>query len=136
MAAVGGDIIEITYNHPTLGTGTFFPKAGEDNSYFPGGVLTESADDAIDGGGNPIWRKTRKRAFFEIVVSNDNNTNMDLEKALVLSAHPVAADWTFSIINGVVYGGRGVPVPDFEGNVGQATFTLRIEGGVFKKIVG
>lgn len=134
--AVGGDIIEITYNHPTLGTGTFFPKAGEDNSYFPGGVLSESADDGIDGAGNPIWRATRKRAFFEVVVANDQNQRNDLEIAIALSAHPVPANWTFSIINGVVYGGQGKPVPDFEGNVGQSTFTLRVEGGVFKKIVG
>jgi len=134
--AVGGDVIEVTYNHPTLGSGTLFPKAGEDNTYFPGGVTTASDENMIDGGGTPIWQKNRRRGFFNVLVANDQNTGQELEKMVALSAHPVPADWTFSIINGTVYGGSGKPVGDFEGNVNQSTFQLRVEGGQFKKIVG
>ena len=54
MAAVGGDITEITYNHPDLGSGGLYPKAGEDTSYFVGGVVTGSDANMIDGGGNTI----------------------------------------------------------------------------------
>lgn len=134
--ASGGDIIEITYNHPTLGSGTIFPKANEDNSYFPGGITTTSDENMIDGGGNPIWQKNRRRGFFECVCTNDQNQGQELEKMIALSGDPVAADWTFSSVNGTVYGGSGKPVGDFEGNTNQSTFTLRVEGGKFKKIVG
>ncbi len=134
--AVGGDIIEITWNHPTLGTGILLPKSGEDNSYFPGGIITASDENMIDGGGNPIWQKNRRRGFFEAVVVNDQNNGEELQKMIDLTASPVPADWTFTIVNGTVYGGSGKPVDSFEGNINQATFTLRVEGGQFKKIVG
>lgn len=134
--AVGGDIIEITYNHPSLGSGVLYPKAGEDNSYFPGGIITSSDETMIDGGGNPIWQKNRRRAYFVAVCANDQNQGQELEKMIELSASPVPADWTFAIINGTVYGGSGMPVDSFEGNINQATFSLRVEGGGFKKIVG
>ena len=32
MSAVGGDIIEAAFNHPTLGSGVIFPKANEDGT--------------------------------------------------------------------------------------------------------
>lgn len=136
MAAVGGDILEITYNHPTLGSGVLHPKSGEDNSYFPGGIITGSDENMIDGSGAPIWQKNRKRGFFEVVCANDQNLGQEFEKIIALSADPVAADWTFTNINGTVYGGSGKPVNIADANLNQATFTLRVEGGQFKKIVG
>lgn len=134
--ASGGDIIEITYNHPTLGTGVFLPKAGEDNSYFPGGVTTGSDANMITASGDPIWQQNRSRGYFVATVANEQNTKQDLEKIIELSASPVPADWTFSVINGVTYGGKGKPVDVPEGNINQSTFSLRVEGGQFKKIVG
>jgi len=134
--AVGGDIIEITYNHPVLGTGVLNPKSGEDNSYFPGGIITSSDENMIDGSGQPIWQKNRRRGYFEAVCVNDQNDAEELQKMIELSAHPEPTEWTFSIANGTVYGGTGKPVDSFEGNINQATFTLRVEGGQFKKIVG
>ena len=52
--ATGGDLIEATCNHPTLGNSTFFFKAAEDGAFDLGGYF--SADDAnmVDGGGNMI----------------------------------------------------------------------------------
>jgi hypothetical protein len=134
--AVGGDIIEITWNHPTLGSGVLYPKAGEDNAYNPGGVQTASDVDMIDGGANPIWSMGRKRGYFSALIANDQNQGQELEKMIALSGDPVPADWTFSIINGCVYGGKGKPVGDMEGNINKATFPLRVESGKFKKIVG
>lgn len=134
--ASGGDIIEITYNHPTLGTGVFYPKAGEDNSYYPGGVLTSSDANMITGAGDPIWQQNRSRGYFVATVANEQNSKQDMEKVIELSGHPEPADWTFTVINGVVYGGKGKPVGDYEGNINQSTFSLRVEGGTFKKIAG
>lgn len=134
--AVGGDITEVTWNHPTLGSGTLRPKAGEDNTYDVGGIRTADDANMIDGGGNAIWQKNRIMGFFEIVVANDQNTNEDAEKMAALAADPVEAEWTFSIINGTVYGGTGKPVGDIQPNINQATFTLKVAAPSFKKIVG
>ena len=134
--AVGGDITEITFNHPTVGSGTLYAKAGEDNSYFIGGIVTDSNEDMIDGGGEPIWQMNRKRGYFEVVVSNDQNVRQDFEKMVAISESPLPAEFTFSIINGTTYGGTGKPVGLSEANINQATFTLRVEGGKFKKVIG
>jgi hypothetical protein len=133
--AVGGDITEITVNHPTLGSRIFFAKANEGNTYDVGGIRTEDDADSIDGGGNPIWKKNRKMGFFEVVVANDQSQSVpDADFVATLAADPVQADWTFSIINGSVYGGSGKPVGDIQPNVNDATFTLKVLGATFKKI--
>lgn len=134
--AVGGDIVEITYNHPELGSGSFLPKANEDNTYDLGGIKTNDDANMVDGAGNPIWQKNRKLGFFQVVLANDQNQREDLEKIAALSAHVVPADWTFSIINGVTYGGKGKPVGDITGNINQATTPLKVAGTKFKKIAG
>lgn len=134
--ATGGDIIEITYNHPTIGSGVLYPKAGEDNNYFPGGVTTGSDANMITSAGDPIYQMNRSRGYFVVNVANEQNTRQDLEKIIELSGHPEPADWTFTVINGVVYGGKGKPVDVPEGNINQSTFSLRVEGGMFKKIAG
>ncbi len=135
--ATGGDIIEITFNHPTLGTGTIFPKAGEDSTYDVGGFRSNDDANSIDGGGNMIDQMNRVRPMFEIVVANDMNTNQTLEQLAALAASPVAADWTFSIVNGCVYGMTGKPVGDLQGEINKATFKLKVAGGgTAKKIVG
>lgn len=134
--AVGGDIVEVTYNHPTLESGTFFPKAGEDSTYDLGGIKTTDDANMIDGGGNPIWQMTRAMGFFECVIANDQNTRKDLEKLAALSASREPAEWTFAVINGAVYRGVGKPVGDIQGNINAATMTLKVAGAQFKKISG
>jgi hypothetical protein len=134
--AVGGDIVEVTWNHPTLGSGVIVPKANEDNSYEPGGIQTEDDADAVDGSGNPIWKLNRKLGYFQLVATNNQNTGQELEKMRALQADPVPTEWTFSIINGTVYGGTGKPVGELVGNINQATFPLKVNSSQFKKIVG
>jgi hypothetical protein len=132
--AVGGDITEVTVNHPTLGSKTFFPKANEGNTYDTGGVRTEDDADSVDGSGQIIWKMNRKAGFFEVVLSNDQNTRNDATFVAELAADPVEADWTFSIINGTVWGGKGKPVGDIQPNLNDATFTLKVLGASFKKL--
>jgi hypothetical protein len=135
--AVGGDIIEITWNHPTLGTGVLYPKAAEDTTFDLGGL--RSADDAnmIAGNGEMIDQMNRVRWSFEGTIANDMNTRNDAEKMVALAGSPVLADWTLTHINGTVWGGTGKPVGDIQPNGNAATFTLKISGsGVLKKIVG
>ncbi len=132
--AVGGDIIEVTYNHPTLGSGTFFPKSSEASNYDTGGFRSKDESNAIDGGGTPIDTMNQVRGFFETTISNDMNTNQELEKLVALAESPVPATWVFSVINGVSYSGSGKPVGDLQGDVDKAVIKLKVAGTRFKKI--
>jgi hypothetical protein len=135
--AIGGDILELTFNHPTIGSGVVFAKAGEDNTFDAGGLRTGDDANMIDGGGNMIQQMNRVRWSFEATTSWDMNTREDLEKCVAMSSSPVQADWTISHVNGVVWGGKGKPVGDLQGNTNQATFTLKLSGGgILEKIVG
>lgn len=134
MSSIGGDIIEITYNHPDLGSGVIYPKSAEDSTYNLGGF--RSADDAnmIDGSGQIIDKMNQTRWSFEAVIAWDMNIREDLEKIVALSSSPKLADWTITHINGVVHSGKGKPVGDVNGNGNAATFQLKVAGGgVLKK---
>lgn len=134
--AVGGDIIEVTYNHPTLGSGILKPKAGEDSTYDVGGFRSSDDANMITGSGEMIDQINRVRWSFEVTCANDMNDRQDAEKMVALAGSPVLADWTFTNINGTVYGGKGKPVGDIQFNGNQATFTLKVAGeGKMKKIV-
>lgn len=126
MGAIGGDILEITCNHPVHGTKTFFPKANEGNTYDKGGIRTEDDADSVAGSGQAIWKMNRKLGFFECVVANDMNINKEAEFVNLISADPAEADWTFTVINGTVYGCTGRVVGDVQPNVNDATFTLKV----------
>jgi hypothetical protein len=127
--AIGGDIVEITYNHETLGSGVIFAKSAEDSDFDLGGY--RSADDAnmVDGGGNMIDQINRVRWKFSVIVSWDMNSSNELEKMIELAQSPIQADWTFQHINGTIWGGKGKPVGDYSGNANAATFTLLVSGG-------
>lgn len=135
--ATGGDIIEITYNHPTLGDGTIFAKSNEDSTFDLGGFRSNDDAEMVDGAGVMIDQINRKRWKFSVVVSWDMNSANELEKIVDLAGSPVQADWTISSINGTVWGAQGKPVGDYEGNGNNPTFTLTISGGgKMKKISG
>lgn len=134
--AVHGDIIEVTYNHPTIGSGVFFPKAAEGNTFDPGGIRNSDDANGIAGDGSLILTKNRVRGFFEIMIENDMNTRNDAEVIKALSADPLPAQWTISVINGTVWAGSGVPVGDINPDVNAGTMTLKIASANFKKIVG
>jgi hypothetical protein len=137
MAVVSGDIIEITFNHPTIGTGTFFPKAGEDSTFDPGGFRGNDDANLVDGGGRTIRQLNRVRWSYEGDITWDMNNTNEVELINQLAASPVEATWTISHINGTVWGGKGAPVGDVQGNGNNGTITLKIAGGEqLKKIVG
>ena len=129
MAAVGGDITEISYNHPTIGSGRFFPKSAEDSTFGKGGFQSNDDANGVDGGGRAITQLNQVRWMFEGTLSWDANISDELEKLSKLSASPVDAEWTISSINGTVWAGLGRPVGDLQGNGNTATIALKISGG-------
>lgn len=127
--ATGGDLIEFTYNHPTVGTGVFYAKAGEDSTFDLGGLRAGDDSASVDGGGNNIKVLNRTRWSVEGTISWDMNNKTELEKLVSLAADPVDADWTIQHVNGTVYGGTGSPVGDLQGEGNKATTKIKISGG-------
>jgi hypothetical protein len=132
----GGDILEITYNHPTIGSGVLYPKSSEDSTFDLGGFKGNDDANSIDGGGRNIRQLNRTRWMFEQVVSWDMNTDNEMEKLKLLAASPEEADYTISSINGTVWSGKGAPVGDQNGNGNTSTITFKVAGGGnLKKII-
>jgi hypothetical protein len=125
----GGDILEVSYKHPTLGSGTWFPKAGEDGTFDPGGYRADDDANSITGDGQMIDKINRVRWSFEATVAWDMAVNDELDQARKLSESPVLADFTFTHINGVIWGGKGKPVGDIQGNTNSAQMSIKLSGG-------
>ncbi len=126
---IGGDIVEITYNHPTLGSGTFSPKSGEDSTYDLGGFRTSDDSAMLSSDGQNIKQINRRRWMFQVLCTWDMNDQTDLENAVSLAGDPIDADWTFTNINGTTYAGKGSVVGEPQGNGNNSTFPLNVSGG-------
>lgn len=126
--AVGGDLLDASWTHPTLGQGVVYFKAGEDSEYNTGGFVSDDDDQGVDGGGNFIDKLTRERAYFKGVAVNDMSVKT-IEKIKALAGSPVLATWTFSCVNGFVYKVTGKPVGAMSPNVNASTFDLKVAGG-------
>jgi hypothetical protein len=131
-----GDITEIRFSHPTLGSGVFEPKAAEGNTFDPGGIRTNDDANGITSNGDLIVIKNRVRGHFEVMIENDMNIRNDAKIIAELAADPVPAQYTVSIINGTVWAGSGFPVADIAPDINAGTMTLKIASGNWKKIVG
>lgn len=134
--AVHGDIREITVNHPTLGSKSFFPKANEGNTYDQGGFRNSDDNSNIASNSELIITKNQVSGMLEALIENDMNIREDADFINQLAASPTQGTWTFQIVNGVVFQGRGVPVGEVQPDINAGTFTLKIAAGRFKKIIG
>lgn len=129
MSITGGDILELTYNHPTLGSGVIYPKAAEGNTLDLGGFRGNDDANSLDGGGRNIRQLNRNRWMAEFTPSWDMNISLELEKMGALAGHPIEATWTIQHINGSIYAGTGSPVGDLQADTNASTFKLKISGG-------
>jgi hypothetical protein len=126
---VGGDIIEVTCNHPTLGAFVYFPKSAEDSTYDLGGYRATDDANMVDGGGNMIDQLNRARWSFEVPLSMDMITEETMESLVSMAGSTELGEWTFTNINGTVYQGTGKPVGDLQGNGNASTIPLKVSGG-------
>ncbi len=70
----GGDMVEITWSNPNLGSGQFFGLCGEDSTYTPAGYQNTSN---VDGGRRLIVSKQWMPGSITVVISNDMGTAQD-----------------------------------------------------------
>lgn len=130
MPYIGGDSLEISYQHPTLGNGTVFPKANETFTYDLGGIRNNDDANGVAGNSEIILIKNRIRAYIEGVIAWDFTTGGDtMEKLNQLAESNVPADWVISGINGSSYKLTGWPVGDIQGDSNASTISLKIAGG-------
>lgn len=129
MPSIGGDIIGLDVNHPTFGTITFQPKAGEDSTLDLGGFRGDDDSNMIEATGGNIKKLNNNRWSAELVIASDSNIRTDLEKLVNMSGSPLDGTWTITHINGSVYRGLGSPVGDMNANFNAATIKLKLAGG-------
>jgi len=126
---VGGDLTEITCNHPTLGDFRFAPKSNEDYTLDPGGIRNNDDANSVTGDGKAIWQKNRVLWSFEGAIAVDLISGNEMENIPKLMASSEDGVWTFSHISGVIQRGTGQPVGDFNVGTNAANSTLKIVGG-------
>lgn len=132
--ATHGDIRELTYNHPTIGSGIFHPKSGEGNTMDPGGIRSNDDAQQVTTTGQLIDQMSFVRGHMEVIVENDTDIRLDADKARELAADPALATWTVTFMNGAVYVGAGKPVGDIQPDILAGTFTLKIAAPTWSKL--
>ena len=124
----GGDVLEIGYNHPVIGSGKLFVKADEDATIHRGGYMSEEDRSAITGDGQFIDSMKRQRPRYESGPVAWDMTDVDEQDKLIkLQESPVLADWTIQHISGAIFAGKGKPVGELPGNLKAATLGLNLE---------
>lgn len=135
MGYTGGDVLEITYNHPTIGSGVIFCKSNEDFNLDPGGFRTNDDANSIASNGKAVRQINRVRGSVEGTIAWDMTDNDELDKLSQLAGNPLSADWTIESITGEIWGGSGFPVGDVMGNLNTALITLKLAfEGVLQKL--
>lgn len=129
-----GDVDEIVCQH-TLGEFRFNPKSNESFTIDKGGIRANDDANQVTSNGQMMSQMNRVLWFFEGPVAVDTINDIELENVSKLSGHPDLGTWTFSMVNGAVYKGKGRPVGDIQTDSNAGTMTLKIAGGgILEKI--
>lgn len=129
-----GDVEEIVCQH-TLGEFRFYPKANESGTLDKGGVRANDDASQVTSNGQMMSQMNRVRWSFEVPIAVDTINDKEAEDVNNLMKHPDLGVWTFSMLNGAVYKGKGRPVGDSQADTNAGTMTLKVAGGgVLEKI--
>lgn len=126
---IGGDLIEITCNHPTLGNFNFATKSNESYTLDPGGRRSNDDANSISGNGVFIDQINRIRWSFEGPLMSNFISNNEIDNLPKLAESPELGTWTFSHISGVVWRGQGKFVGDIQIDTNTAQVSAKIAGG-------
>ena len=126
---IGGDILEVTCNHPTEGSLTFATKSNESYTLDPGGFRSNDDANMITGNGVFVDQVNRVRWSFEGALMVDFGSGNELEKLTAMSESSDLGTWTISMISGDVFTGKGKPVGDIQADSNTAQMTVKLSGG-------
>src|SRR5688572_23168125 len=129
MAYLGGDTLEVTVSHPTLGTIVFQAKAAEDNTFDHGGLRVADEDNGVTGSGTMIASMSRQRWKVPVLIAADMNVDLDVEAANQIAASTSESTISISNANGSVYKGKGRIVGAIVLNTLKSTCPLTFAGG-------
>lgn len=131
MAYIGGDFLQMTISHPTVGSMILEGISGADGTAKVGGAGIENEDNgAITGGRNLIISKRVVPDSIETEWANDMSATVpQYEFVRAVAAAPQEAKFTFSHISGEVYSGTGTIV-------GEITLDTKASKMSFKVISG
>lgn len=127
MSYFAGDLKEATVNHPVEGSVVFQYKASEDNTFDLGGQRTTEVN--VTGNGTAMRKINAVPWVVSGLIAWDMITAKDAQALCRMAASTLEGDWTFTNVNGSVYGGKGSPMGDIVGNVNQSTVPTTISGG-------
>jgi|TARA_R110000822_G_scaffold259530_2_gene384671 hypothetical protein len=125
----GGDILEITCNHPTLGSFKFATKSNESYTLDPGGFRSNDDANMVTGDGQFIDQVNRVRWSFEGPIQADFLSGNELENLPLLAESGDLATWTFVLISGITMRGNGKHVGDIQVDSNNAQLTVKLAGG-------
>jgi len=126
---IGGDVIEIVCNHPTLGDFRFDAKSNESFTIDRGGIRNNDDANSVTGSGRTIDQKNRVGWSVEGPIAVDLASNYEQEALDKLSESPDHGVWTISHISGAIYKGTGRPVGDLQPDTNTAQMSIKIAGG-------
>lgn len=129
MAFIGGDILEATCSHPTLGDFRFQAKANEAFTLDRGGFRTNDDANSVTGGGKNIKQLNRVRWSLDGPVAVDFLSDIELAGLSALAGDPQDGVWTLTHISGAIYKGTGSPVGDLQPDTNTGQMKLKVAGG-------
>lgn len=124
----GGDLIEITCNHPTLGNFNFATKSNESYNLDKGGNRSNDDSNMIAGDGTFIDQINKVRWKFEGPIVVDFSTGIQEDALTDLSESAELGTWTFTHISGTIWRGKGKPVGDLSSDTNTAQIAVVIAG--------
>lgn len=129
MSVVAGYIQEITFNHPTVGSGVLYTIQDSDASIDAGGIRSADEMGGVDSGGRMIDQKSQNRWMVSCEISNAVNATQEMEKLAAIAASTEEAEFTFTHISGIVFRGKGQVVGDIAPNLTSAKMAVKFSGG-------
>ena len=126
---VGGDITEVTCNHPTLGSFKFATKSNESYTLDPGGYRSNDDANMITGDGQMIDQINRVRWSFEGPLQVDFESGNEVNNLPKLAESIEQATWTFTFISGITMRGKGKHVGDIQIDSNNAQLSAKLAGG-------
>lgn len=125
--AIAGEVTQITFGNDSLGSGGFDAISGEDFTFDIGGKRTQEVK--MTPSGEAVYSVQTMPWKAEGTLRWSALTGQDIEKLTALSGSATETEFTFTLTDGTIYGGKGKPVGDLSGTAKDGTVPFAVQGG-------